>query len=196
MRGRRAAFGLSLGMMLAPALAPGAAAAAPDMEALFERAGVAPSERTLEAPDFALPDLSGDTVRLSDYAGRVVLLNFWATWCRPCVKEMPALERLEARMKDRGLTVLAVSLDMVEAREVAVFVQGYGWGLPVLLDPLTEVGDAYGIRVMPTTYLIGRDGTILGRSFGAREWDGAEAAALMESLLRAPEPVAKLGVSP
>lgn len=163
--------------------------AATDLDALFERAGVAPSETTLQAPEFALPSLSGGTVRLADYAGRVVLLNFWATWCRPCVTEMPALERLAGRLKDQGLTVLAVSLDMTAAEEVALFVDGYGWGLPILLDPLSDVGDAYAVRVMPTTYIIGRDGTILGRSFGARAWDGAEAAALMESLLRPIQPI-------
>jgi len=165
---------------------PAAAQAAADRAELFARAGVIPSERVLTAPGFGLPALAGGTVRLGDYAGRLVVLNFWATWCRPCVKEMPALEQLQRRLGDRGLTVLAVSLDVLPEGDVAMFVNGYGWTLPVLLDPLGDVAEQYAVRAMPTTYLIGRDGTILGRSFGARTWDAPEAVALMEYLLATP----------
>jgi thiol-disulfide isomerase/thioredoxin len=170
---------------------PDPARAAPGSNALFERAGIAPSEKVLRAPDFALPNLAGDTVRLSDYAGRLVLVNFWATWCTPCIREMPTLEHLQQRLGEKGLTVLAVSLDMSPMKDVALFVRGWGWRLPVLVDTLNDVGDQYAVRVMPTTYVIGRDGTILGRSFGARHWDSPDAIALMESLLQPSEPNAK-----
>jgi len=169
----------------APAWAAGDADPGPD---LFGPAGVAPAGKDMAAPDFTLPALDGGTVRLSDLSGRVVVLNFWATWCGPCVKEMPTLEHLETQLGDKGLSVLAVSLDMGDPKRVETFVKGYGWRLAVLLDPLAQVGDQYAIRVMPTTYVIGPDGNILGRSFGALEWDTPAAVALMESLLPADAP--------
>jgi len=169
-----------------PAGAPAFAQA--DRAALFERAGVAPADKPMQAPDFSLPALSGETVRLGDLAGRLVLVNFWATWCRPCVHEMPTLDRLAERLGAQGLSVLAVSMDMGPPRLVADFVRGYGWKMPVLLDTLSEVGDRYAVRVVPTTYLIGPDGAILGRAFGPRQWDGPEAMALMESLLHPSDP--------
>lgn len=175
----------------APPAAPAtpAASAGPSGAAdLFEGAGVIRAEKPMQAPDFALPSLSGDTVRLGDLAGRVVLVNFWATWCRPCVHEMPTLDRLARRLGGEGLSVLAVSMDMGPPKLVAEFVEGYGWKLPVLLDTLSDVGDRYAVRVVPTTYLIGPDGAILGRSFGPREWDSPASVALMESLLHPSEP--------
>ena len=161
------------------------AAPATDLARHFQQAGVAPLDKPLKAPDFTLPTLAGESVRLSDLEGRLVVLNFWATWCPPCIKEMPSLERLGDRFRDR-VTVLAVSLDMGNPASVAAFVNGYGWKLPVLVDSLTEVGDAYQVQVMPTTYLIGLDGQILGRAFGARSWDSPEAVALLEQLLNTP----------
>jgi thiol-disulfide isomerase/thioredoxin len=174
---------MTLAALAAPAGATGDDAQGSD---LFGPAGVAPSEKVIAAPDFTLPTLKGDSLTLSDLGGRLVVLNFWATWCGPCVKEMPTLEHLRDRLGDKGLSVLAVSLDMGDPKRVADFVRGYGWRLPVLLDPLAQVGDRYAIRVMPTTYVIGPDGIIRGRSFGAKEWDTPAAVALMESLLPTP----------
>jgi peroxiredoxin len=178
------ALGLCLGLA-APALAGGKTAGGAD---LFGAAGVAPSEKVLAAPDFSLPTLDGGNEALSDLSGRLVVLNFWATWCGPCVKEMPTLDHLAARLGDRGLSVLAVSVDMGDPKRVEDFVKGYGWRLPILLDPLNQVADQYEIRVMPTTYVIGPDGNIRGRAFGAKEWDNPAAVALMESLLPAAPP--------
>jgi len=176
---RLVALALALGLGLA-AVPAGAAGSPADR---YGPAGVVPAGEVREAPDFSLSALDGATVRLSDFGGRVVVLNFWATWCGPCVKEMPTLQRLRERLGDRGLEVLAVSVDVGDPERVARFVQGYGWRLPVLLDPLSTVARAYAVRVMPTTYVIGPDGMILGRSFGSREWDTPAAVALMESLL-------------
>jgi peroxiredoxin len=101
---------------------------------------------------------------------------------------MPTLQHLDEQLGDKGLSVLAVSLDMGDPKRVADFVEGYGWRLPILLDPLNQVADRYEIRVMPTTYVIGPDGNIRGRAFGAKEWDNPAAVALMESLLPAAPP--------
>ncbi|MBI5137106.1 MAG: TlpA family protein disulfide reductase [Nitrospirae bacterium] len=159
------------------ATGPGATAAA------YQAAGLIPADRPHRAPDFTLPGLDGPATRLSGLKGRLVLLNFWATWCAPCVKEMPTLEQVARDLGPRGLTVLAVSLDTLSREEVATFVHGYRWQLPILLDPDAVTGDAYAVRVMPTTYLIGPDGVILGRALGIREWDAAPTVALLASLL-------------
>lgn len=166
-----------LGLAATPARA---ASGAPD---LFGAAGVMPADEARPAPDFSLSDVDGATVRLSDFGGRLVVLNFWATWCTPCIKEMPTLQHLREQLGDKGLEVLAVSVDRGDPKRVAEFADGYSWRVPILLDPMSTVADAYAVRVMPTTYLIGPDGTIRGRSFGALKWDTPEAVALMESLL-------------
>ncbi len=112
-----------------------------------------------EAPDFALPDLDGETVRLSDFAGRPVVLNFWATWCTPCRVEMPALEEAAADYAGRGLAVLAVNQGET-AEQVNDFLTEVGLSLPVLLDAESEVGAAYGAFFLPTTVIVGQDGVV------------------------------------
>ncbi|MDH5526569.1 MAG: TlpA family protein disulfide reductase [Nitrospirota bacterium] len=156
-------------------------------EALFTRAQILRVDTDRAAPSFELPDLQGTTVTLEDYRGKLVVLNFWATWCRPCIREMPALERLSRQLGPDGLIVLAISLDRDNKESVQAFVEGYGWKLPVLLDPFADVGDAYLVSAMPSTYVIGPEGTIYGRALGPREWDGEAALTLFRALL-APEP--------
>jgi len=151
--------------------------------AAFEQAGIALSDSHRPAPDFELPNTDGTPVRLSDYRGKLVLVNFWATWCGPCVEEMPTLERLTDKLGSKGLAVLAVSLDTGPASDVISFAAGYHWRLPILLDPENRSGDQYAVRVMPTTYIIDPQGAILGRSFGIQKWDDPKTVALLESLL-------------
>jgi len=111
------------------------------------------------APDFALPDLDGNTVRLSDFSGRPVVLNFWATWCAPCRLEMPELARAAADYADRDLVVLAVNQDET-AEQVGGFLTEVGLSLPALLDAGGEVGAAYGAFFLPTTVIVGPDGIV------------------------------------
>jgi peroxiredoxin len=160
-----------------PAISP---AASPEA---FKKAGIIPAETNMVAPDFELVATDGGQVRLSDYRGQLVLLNFWATWCGPCVEEMPTLERVAHQLGPQGLTVLAVSLDTGPTTDVAAFAAGYHWRLPILLDPENRSGDRYAVRVMPTTYLIDPAGAIVGRAFGIREWDSPDGVALLKTLL-------------
>jgi len=140
------------------------------------------------APLFVARDLNGDTVRLQDYAGRVILLNVWATWCPPCRKEMPSLERLHEQLGKRGLSVLAVSVDESAQPEgtramVQRFVEQYGLRFPVLLDPAGHVEDLYGVDALPTTFLIDRDGRIRKTVVGGTEWDQPPYSDLVRNLL-------------
>lgn len=111
------------------------------------------------APDFALPDLDGNTVRLSDFSGRPVVLNFWATWCAPCRLEMPELAQAAADYADRDLVVLAINQDET-AEQVNDFLTEVGLSLPALLDAGGEVGGAYGAFFLPTTVIVGPDGIV------------------------------------
>jgi len=136
--------------------------------------GVQPPKEEVEAPDFALPDLSGKKIQLKDFRGKIVFLNFFATWCVPCRLEMPAMERLYRAYRDKGLVVLAVDLRET-AKPVRSFLRELKVSFPALLDEDGSVAFMYGVRPLPTTYLVGRDGKILWRAFGAREWDSSEA---------------------
>jgi thiol-disulfide isomerase/thioredoxin len=132
--------------------------------------------------DFELEDLGGKKVKLSSLAGKVVFLNFWATWCPPCRAEMPSMERLSAKLKDKGLVTLAVDLQEGK-REVEGFVREYKLSFPVLYDRNGSAAGGYGVRSIPTTYIIARDGTILAGRIGGQEWDDPKIVAFFEKVL-------------
>lgn len=126
------------------------------------------------APDFALTNLSGNTVRLSDFKGKVVLLDFWATWCPPCRSEIPDFIQLQKQYSGKGFTMLGIALDEDGAAVVKPLAQKLGVNYPLLIGN-TQVAAAYGgIEALPTAFLIGRDGKILKTFIGARhksEWE-------------------------
>jgi peroxiredoxin len=141
---------------------------------LAEQKGYA-LQKGSEAPGFELPSLAGEDVTLESYRGRLVVLNFWATWCPPCVAEMPSLQRLERALGPEGLAVVTVSTD--EDDEVLQeFVTRHGLTLPVLRDPGGRVASGvYRTTGYPETFVIDRDGTLLSHTIGPAEWDSAEA---------------------
>lgn len=142
-----------------------------------------PVKGVITAGDFVARDLGGRAVRFGELRGKVVLLNFWATWCAPCRKEMPTMERLHQRYKDRGLAVLALSQDQASSHVVKVFVDELKLSFPVWHDRDGLVGRQYSIPGVPTSYLIGRDGRIAYRALGEHDWDGHEARRAVEALL-------------
>ena len=127
------------------------------------------------APDFRLMDLHGKAVSLSDYQGKVVLLNFWATWCGPCRIEMPAMEDLYRSMQPKGLEILAVSVDQQGTAVTRPFQEAMGLSFPILHDQDYQVGLTYGARTLPMTFAIDRRGVIRQLVFGARDWNSPEA---------------------
>jgi peroxiredoxin len=139
--------------------------------------------RTRVAPTFTVSALNGPSIRLTDYRGRVVLLNFWATWCPACQSEMPALERLYQAFKARGFAVLAISIDADGRSAVEPFVRERPFTVPIGLDPKMTVADRYGVQALPTTVLVDRNGNRVAWAVGPREWDAPDARAVVELLL-------------
>jgi len=142
-----------------------------------------PVKGVITAGDFAARDLAGRGVRFGDLRGKVVLLNFWATWCPPCRKEMPSMERLYQRYQDRGLVVLALSQDQASSEQVKAFVDELALTFPVWHDRDGLVGRQYSIPGVPTSYLIARDGRVAYRALGDYDWDRDEARRAVEALL-------------
>ena len=138
----------------------------------------------IAAPDFTLEDMDGESYKLHDYRGKVVLVNFWATWCPPCRKEMPALEALYKKLDGDSFAVLAVNQwedpDHVFAYtgELNVFPT-----FPILFDPESKISADYGVKGLPTSFLIDKEGRLAYRAIGGRDFDHSEVEQLIQRLL-------------
>jgi thiol-disulfide isomerase/thioredoxin len=142
-----------------------------------------PSTQPYPAPAISLADTSGHSVELSELQGKLVIVNLWATWCGPCLREMPSLERLQSRLRER-VAVLAVSEDRGGNKSVEPFIAKLGLkSVKIYIDPKSEVGHAFGVRGLPTSFLIDREGKVLGRVEGAAEWDSPKILGVLEPLL-------------
>ncbi len=137
------------------------------------------------APDFTLADMDGEEYALKDYLGKVVMLNFWATWCPPCRREMPSMESLYQKFQEKGFTVLAVNQwedgDIVfpYLGQLSVFPS-----FPILFDGKGEIARAYRVKGLPTTVLIDRQGRVVYRAVGGRNFDHPEVIRIISELLR------------
>jgi peroxiredoxin len=134
--------------------------------------------------DFELPDLSGNLVKLSDFKGNVVVLNFFGSWCGPCGAEMPSLQKAFQHNQERGLVVLGIAADPEGAKTVTPFLKEYNVTFPVLLDPKNEVFSRYFVRAIPVTYLLDREGKIATMYRGEADWNSSEAQMLLDHLLK------------
>jgi len=134
------------------------------------------------APDFTLKQLGGEDVSLSSFRGKVVFLNFWATWCPPCRAEMPSMQSLYESLGNESFEILAVDLQESE-RTVQDYIDEFGFTYPVLLDTRGQVGATYGARSIPTTFLIDADGNAIGFLVGSRTWEGPEVMSVFEDLV-------------
>ena len=124
------------------------------------------------APDFRVADLEGGQLSLHELRGRVVFLNFWATWCGPCRDEAPSLERLYTLLREQGFELLGVSVDAEgEGEAIAEFQREFGLSFPILVDPQKEAYRAYGATGVPETFLIDAGGRLVERFIGPRNWD-------------------------
>lgn len=138
------------------------------------------------APDFNLPKLDGTMVRLSDYRGKVVFLNIWATWCSPCREEMPSMEKLYQQMKGEDFEILAVSIDILGAKAVAPFVKELKLSFPTLLDPDGTVKRLYSTTGVPESFIIDKNGLVAVKIIGPRDWGSEEAVRTLKEFAQQP----------
>ena len=153
----------------------------------FEKAGVTEFTEGQRGPAFRLRTFPGaGDVSLEDFEDKLVILNFWATWCTPCTVEMPTLEALWQEYRARGLVVVGVSVDRGTPRGfLEPYIKHYGLTFPVLLDSHLEAAKAWRVSSLPATFIVKAGGDVVGMAVGAREWNGAEMRALVETFLPA-----------
>jgi peroxiredoxin len=144
--------------------------------------GVVPPKISKPAPDFVAKDLKGQSVTLSDFQGKVILLNFWATWCAACREEMASMQSLYSSLQGDGLEILAVSIDRWNEDRVREYVKDSNLTFRVLLDQNQKVRKQYHVMSLPTSYLIDGNGNIRGYASGARAWDSHDSKNLFLSL--------------
>ena len=142
------------------------------------------SQEGYMAPRFSLRNLKGNMEGVDDYLGKVIVVNFWATWCVPCVKEMPSFESLYRRYRSQGLTLLAVSLDKGDSTKVQEFADKYKLSFPILLDTEGVAEKLYPSFSIPFTYVIDKQGRVVARVDGAKNWESSETFEAVEHLLK------------
>ena len=136
------------------------------------------------ATDFKLRDLGGHQVSLSSMRGKVIFLNLWATWCEPCRREMPSIEKLYEKFgKDKSFVILAVSEDSDGSKAVAPYVKQSGYKFEILLDPRNDVGEAYDVSGIPETFVIDRDGRIVAHHLGPYDWANPDIRDALQELI-------------
>jgi thiol-disulfide isomerase/thioredoxin len=143
----------------------------------------APEDRKAFETSIALPTLHGPILRLSAFQGYVVLLNFWATWCYPCRAEMPSMNALYQRYRDKGFTIIAIASDAPGRMAVAPYAEQQNLLFPVLLDPQNTVGTRLQVSGIPTSYLLDHQGRVASIQVGARDWHAPRMRRLIDVLL-------------
>ena len=153
---------------------------------IFERAGITEFKEGQRSPGFRLARRGGGDATLDTWRDKVVVLNFWATWCAPCTLEMPTLEALWREYRERGLVVVGVSVDRgTPATLIDPYVRNLGLTFPILLDPDGKTAGTWRVTGLPSTFVVRPGGEVAGVAVGAREWNSAQMKALLESLLHA-----------
>lgn len=150
----------------------------------FEKAGVTELKDGQRGPAFRLALFTGGEATLDTWKDKLVVLNFWATWCTPCTAEMPALEALWREYRERGLVVVGVSVDRGAPRVlIEPYLRNLDLTFPILLDPQMEAANAWRVPGVPATFVIRPGGEVVGMAIGVREWSSKEMRALLETML-------------
>ena len=136
------------------------------------------------APNFTMPGLDGKMVSLADYKGKVVFLNIWATWCPPCVEEMPSMEKLYQELKGEGFEILAVSIDASGAKDVLPFMKKHKLSFPALTDTRGAIKELYQTTGVPESFIIDKDGIIVEKVIGPRDWAASGAIRYFRNLIQ------------
>ena len=148
----------------------------------LKKLGFIVQEGLMESPGFTTEDAAGNRVDFTSFRGKVVVLNFWATWCPPCRLEMPAMERLYQEFREKGLEIVAVNF--MESRDlVQAFAEEQKLTYPMLLDSRAEIAEQYGVMRLPETVLIGRNGEVIAKTIGYKDWYKDDVRGLVAALL-------------
>ncbi len=150
----------------------------------FQSANQAPVRVGLPAPDFTFPGLDGKKVSLSDYRGKVVFVNIWATWCPPCVEEMPSMQNLYQKLKSENFEIMAVSIDSQGAKVVAPFMKKYKLTFPALMDSMGTIKRIYKATGVPESYIIDKDGILAKKVIGPLDWSQPDILRLFRDLIQ------------
>jgi peroxiredoxin len=154
----------------------------PILDVLFREMGMTGVPPTLVPGDIKLKGLKGAMVKVSDFRGKIVFLNFWAAWCPACRLEMPSMEKLHNRFRNKDFAMIAIDLEE-PASTVRDFFKEFHLTFTALLDSDGEAADLFGVTSIPVTFVLDKEGKIIGGALGAREWDNQESAALFEHLV-------------
>ncbi len=150
---------------------------------LFSKIGVLQINEKKNAPNFRLEDLKGRKIELKNFRGKVIFLNFWATWCGPCKEELPSVETLYQQFKEKNFVFLTISVDYEGRKPVKEFIEKHRYTFPVLLDHKYETLDLYKVKGIPTTFIIDKKGRMIGRAVGPRNWKNPEVVSLFNLLI-------------
>lgn len=142
------------------------------------------AQATQKAPDFTLEDMQGKKVSLSDFKGKIVIINFWATWCPPCIEEMPSMEQLHQKFKGEDFVLLAVNVEEMSRSLVEGFLKKNPFTFPVLLDEDAVVQQLYGAYRFPETLIVDRNGMVVTRVIGGRDWMDPEIVRVIDFMVK------------
>jgi peroxiredoxin len=149
----------------------------------YSKIKINPIKGNKKAPDFSLKDLNGKEVEIKQFKGKIIFLNFWATWCGPCKEEMPGMELLHRQFKEKNFVLLTISVDYEGIKPVQEFINKHHYTFPVLLDPKGETLDLFEVKGIPTTFLIDKKGKMVGKAIGPRDWKSVEVVSLLNLLI-------------
>ena len=152
-----------------------------ELERLFGNIGILKIPHISRPVEIKLKDVFGNTVSLSDFRGKIVFLNFWATWCPPCIIEMPSMEKLHRRFKDKSFVMVAINSQETDAL-VKSFFEKNKLSFTALLDSSGEVGSGFGVNALPTTFVLDKQGRIIGSALGPRDWNSQASIDLFDHL--------------
>jgi peroxiredoxin len=150
---------------------------------LLSKIGIQSMKDKRKAPDCTLEALNGERIQLKTFKGKMIFLNFWATWCGPCKEEMPSMEALYQKFKEKDFVFLTVAVDYGGAKRVKEFIEKQRYQFPVIVDPAGKTLDLFEINKIPSTLIIDKKGRIIGRAIGPRNWNSPEVVSLLNQTL-------------
>jgi len=154
---------------------------------LFSGMGISKTPVTNTPVDISLQDINGSTIRLVDFRGKIVFLNFWTTWCAECKVEMPSMEALHRRLKDKKFVMISINIQE-PAQLVKAFFEKNKLTFTALLDSSGDVMKQFALRGIPATFILDQEGKIIGKALGSRKWNSKKSIALFEYLINQPSP--------